>query len=374
MENNPLSPVYYNYPLKNFLIKDFNCFSEPNNYLKINLCLYTINTSGKLPFIQYLLSNNGVKTLSLPVLPIYNSFSKNNLKEYSKVYLSSILQATNFEEFNKNIEFDGFYEFKQNLYLFFDVSYYKINIDDTYSSSPIRFALIDEILNHRNICNIPIHPEITEFFIKNESINFLYDEKNEAYEIPIVGYVGKSTPEKTNFGLIFGVSVNDKSAILGPYYYFTDFCHAIRQGGWSSNYKPEYFFNKLITDNENGRYEKGGIIRFALFTGRTKYIENMPNSVIDKSEIKKQRLDDPTLNQTYEKMTLRISDHDGEWSKTYDSVYLGIIELDDGSLLQEVPSIVLREYNQQIPLSCHYIDKHTIGEKFNANNDSYKIV
>lgn len=367
MENNQM---HYNYPIKNFLVKEI----DTNNYSEILLCVYTINTSGRYPFIQYLLSNNMFNNLSLPVLPVFSSFSNNNLTAYSKVFLSGILQVENFEEFNRDIEFDGFYEYEQNLYLFFDVGKCKLNIDDTYISSPVRFALIDEIINHFYICNMMISSETVNFFINNDSINYLYNENNEVYESPIVGYVGKQTPEKINFVFTFGESAKNKSEILGPYYYFTDFNNAIRQGGWSRNYKPEHIYNKLVTDNENGRYAKGGIVRFALFTGKTKYIENMPNNPIDDSDIKKQRLNDNSLNQNYEVQTLRISDHDGIWANTYDSAYLGNTELDDGSFVEGTPMIVLKEYNQQVPLSFHYIDKSRLNHKFESNNDNYRIV
>jgi len=374
MENIDSNPVNYNYPVKNILMKDTFSFADTDEFAQIILCVYKINTSGKFPFLQFLLSNSSRNTLVLPNLPTYSSFNKNNLLSYSKVFLSGILQIENFENFITTLEFDGFYEFSNNLYMFFDVSKCEINIDDTYSYNPVRFALTDEIINHRFICNMEVDYNTSMFFLKNESINYIYDNKNEAYEIPVVGYVGKPTTEKMNFVWTFGESAKNKSAILGPYFYFTDFYHAIREGGWSKHYKQEYMHGKLITDNEFGRYSKGGVIRFALFIGTTKYIENTPNSPNDESEIKKERLNDPNLNQAYEILTLRISDHDGLWTNVYDSAYLGNIELDDGSFLEETPMIIVKDYNQQVPLSYHYIDKNKIGEKFNPNDYSYGIV
>jgi len=374
MENNDLKPVYYNYPIKNILVKDFDSIVDPSEYSQIILCVYNINTSGKYPFLQFLLSNNGFNSFGLPVLPIYSSFNKNNLISYSNVFLSGILQVVDFEDFSCKIVFDGCYEYSNNLYVFIDISQFEINMCDIYSHAPFWFALSDEIINHREICNMLINVDTVMFFLKNKSINYIYDDKNEAYEIPIVGYVGKSTSEKLKFVSTFGESAKNKSAILGPYYYFTDFNHAIRQGGWSQNYKPEYMYGKLITDNDNGRYLKGGIVRFALFGGKTKYIENMPNDPTDESEIKKQRLQEPNLNHNHEILTLRISDHDGLWANEYDSVYLSNIELDDGSLLQEAPILVIKDYNQQIPLSYHYIDKSKLHDKFNPNENNYGII
>lgn len=370
----PQEPVYYNYGVKKFLIKDINLFADTDEYSSIILCVYKVNTTGKFPFLQFLLSNDIYDRLILPNLPIYNSFNKSNLISYSKVFLSSILQVINFEDFNSNVSFDGFYEFGKNLYLFFDVTNCQYNLDETYSSSKIRFALTDEITNHRSLCNIEIDSSTTNFFLKNDSINYLYDKENEAYEIPIVGFVGSPTPEKINFTSMFGISPKDRTAILGPYYYFTDFFNAIREGGWSNDYQPETMFNKKITDNDNGRYIKGGIVRFALFTGRTKYVENMPNDDIDESETKKFRLEDKNLDNRSEILTLRITDYDGNWAKKYDSVYLGNIELDDGSQLKDTPIFAIKDYNQQIPLTSHYIDKTKLGNKFQPNNSNYSIV
>lgn len=369
----PSSPMYYNYPIKSLLIKESSMFTDTDEYLEVNLVVYTINTGGKYPFIQFLLSNNLFNRLALPVLPKNYCFNKDNLTSYSKVFLSGILQVQEFEKFSDDICFDGFYEFGQNLYLFFDTTKCELNIDDIYSSCYAKFVLSDEILNHRSSCNIPISKDTVHFFHENNLINYLNDENKTQYEIPIVAYVGKPTQEKLNFVYTFGESAKNRSAMFGPYFYFTDFNYAIRQGGWSIDYKEEYIHNKLITD-ENGKYIRGGIVRFALFTGNTKCIENMPNDPIDESDIKNERLNDSSLNNRNEALTLRISDHDGLWTSSYDSIYLAKIELDDGSLIEEAPLIVVKEHNQQIPLSYHFINKSKLGSKFVPKNNDYSIV
>ena len=58
----------------------------------------------------------------------------------------------------------------------------------------------------------------------------------------------------------------------------------------------------------------------------------------------------------------------------YDSVYLGNIELDDGSFLEDTPIIVLKEYNQQVPLTYHYIDKNKLGLIYEEQNKHYSIL
>lgn len=371
MENT--NKIYYNYMIKQFLIKDITELQDINKYSNILLCIYKINTSGKVPFLEFLLLNNGFNLLKLPNLPVFNLFNKDSLMSYSKVFISGILESENFNELNENILFDGFYEYEENLYMFFDVTNCNVKIDETFSTNQVRFALVDEIINHKNICNIPICYDTCNFFIKNESINFIFDENNSTYEIPIVSFIGKKTPQQINFIYIFGETPKDKLSLFGSNYYFTDFNNAIRQGGWSKDYKPEYLHNKLITDNEYGRYIKGGLVRFAIFTGKTKYIENSLNLLNDESTIKKYKINDKNLDQKYELMTLRISDHNSIWRNKYDSLYLGNIELDDGNYIQEQPLIVIKDYKQQIPLSYHFIDKSKLGEKFNPCYD-YNIV
>ena len=338
----PEKPLYYNYGVKHILTTDIDNINNAAEYHNINLCVYNVNTNGKFPFLQYLLTNTLYNVLSFPKLPKYTLFNNQSLVPYSKVFLSGILETTNFDKFKNDIEFNGFYEYETDLYLFFDVTKCKPLLDEIYLSNQIRFALIDEIVNQKNICNIPIDKNTISFVINNETMCYLYNEKNETFELPVIGYVGKSTENKMKFVNIFGESAKDKKAILGPYFYFTNFNNAIKE---------------CLNDN----YNKGGVVRFALFTGTTKFIENTPNELNDDSIIKKEMIKDEMLDNKREILTLRISDHDGLWSKTYDSAYLNTIELDDGSFLSDTPLLVLKEYNQQVPLTYHYVDNSKIG-------------
>jgi hypothetical protein len=365
--------MYFNYPIKYILKKNIREIEDIESIYFIHLCIYKVNISGKKPFLQFLLLNDGLDLLSLPNLHISNLNLKDNLVSYAKVYISGILNIEDFNNLQNNIQFDGFYENKGGIYMFFDITNNDINIDETYSSSLIKFALVDEIINHKNVCNIPIANDTTKFFIENQSINYLFDENNNTYEIPIVGFVGKKTKEQINFTYIFGESAKDKLSIFGSSYYFTDFNNAVRQGGWSNDYKPEYLYNKLITDNENGRYIRGGLVRFALFMGKTLYIENNLNQPNDDSTIKLNKLNDVNLNKKYELMIMRISDHDSNWKNNYDSVYLGKLELDDGNYVEDYPIIAIKDYNQEVTLSYHFINKNMLGDKFDYCYD-YSIV
>ena len=336
----PDEPNYYNYKGKPFLKNTLQ--QEVTKYKNVFTCCYTVNNAGKFPFIRFLLLNSNLdKKLKFPQVAIFKNFDSDELIQFTKTCLYDLMMLDNYELYNNTIDFNGFYEYNNNLYLFFDLTNCLININEIYTTDKLWFALVDEIINYTHVCNINIDASVTELFTFNNHLCFLVNKLGVVYEVPIVGFVRK--PEnKVVFTHIFGEIKGDKNQILGPYYYFTDIYKVL---------KKDY-------EGESTCDEKYGLVRFALFVGNLKYIENAPNDPIDESDIKKQRCVDDNLNKVFESLTLRISDHDGLWSKTYDGAYLNNVELDNGLLLRKT-MIVLKEYNQQIPLSYHYIGNST---------------
>ena len=83
-------------------------------------------------------------------------------------------------------------------------------------------ALIDEIVNHKHLCNIPIDESVVELFLANEELCFLVDKNNKKFEIPITGFVPKQE-NRLAFTCTFGESARDNSGIFGPFSYFSDF-------------------------------------------------------------------------------------------------------------------------------------------------------
>jgi hypothetical protein len=256
------------------------------------------------------------------------------------------------------------------MYVFFDLTVMEIKLDDVYRENTLWFCLIYEIFNSGHVCGTKIS-NIVVTFLFSCSIKYpfyvLHDENLIQYEVPTVVYVG-AHDKKINFIHTFGLSKKNSDSILGPYYYFTDFTNAIRQGGWSENESTDTMFGKVITDNEYGRYTKGGIVRFALFIGKAEVKMNFKTDDIDVSQIKRERLLDTNLDTNYEKQTMRISDHDGLWTKHYDTIILEDLELDDGTRLKNTPMYVSKEYERQCPLTYHYLNKKTLGEKYDKNS------
>jgi len=346
---------YYNYKGKEDLSLYFN--EDITTFNNVYISAYNVNVNSLDPFLSFLLTKPNMNNkLQFPKVPIFKHFESIELINYSKIFLFGLFKLTDFEKFNDSLIFNGFYKFENNLYLFFDTTKCAIQINNVYSNSTNWFLLIDEIVNHKNICNFKIEENITDLFLSNDKFTFLVDSNDNSYEIPVVSFIG-TTEEKVKFKYIFGESSQNKNGILGPYFYFTNFKNAFTCQ--SQNFEENTINNCNKCNNYNDC-----IIRFALFTGKVKYIENNLNDPNDESEIKKQRLEDETNDQNMERLTTRITDHDGLWSREYDSVYVGPTELDNGINLKNTPIIVIKEYEQQCPLSYHYINKKTLeGEK-----------
>jgi len=332
----PVQPNFYNYSAKQFLIKDIDDYLESTTFNEIKIVAYEVNNDGVSPFLQFLLfKDDFLPYLSLPVIPLsYNNTSSEQIINMAKIVFIGLNLTDNYESFAKNIVFDGFYEYNGEMFLFVDITKNKLNLYDIYSDSVVRLALVDEIINQKQVCNIAVDKTITDFLIQNYEYCVLKDKNNEDYEIPVVSYVGKQE-SKLNFTYTFGETKKNKNAVLGPYYYFTNFENAFKEG---------------MSKSDN----KYGVVRFAVFAKKIKYIENFVDDNIDESETKKMKLQDESVDQHYERLTMRITDYDGKWAENYDSCYLGQIELDNGEHLKNTPILVIKEYNQQIPLSYHY--------------------
>lgn len=355
----PVTPNYYKFDLSDSLIQNVDYILENNGDTNLYLCCYSINNSGLYPFIQYYLFKNYDNTLSF--VNINNSHYRmipnldtEKIISYCQSYLFSLFEDNGIKKEN---EFKGFYYDKKEIYLFFDFTNCDLNINDIYKKSNMWLTVSTEILESY-VLDMPINKNVFNFFLNNLHFLYLLDINNNQYEIPDVWFVGKEE-HSLNFTYVFGVS-NDLSGIVGPYYYFTSYKNALIQGSWSKN-NEETKFGKLVT-SKNGKYLKGGIVRFAIFSGKCLMKLNKINDIIDNSETKHIKLEE-SIDNKYEKMTMRLSDYDGLWTNNYDSVYIGNVELDNGDKFDEGPLLAIKNYERQIPLSYHYINNKHISDK-----------
>ena len=356
---NPVEPNYYNYDVLNILEENIDELLITNTFKNITICAYEINNTSLNPFLKYLLYKEKITdNLDFPIVDI-SIFSMNTIQliKFIQGYLFTILLLTNFENFFKTIEYKGFYIFEENLYIFFDLTNCKLMIHDIYKINKTWFCIMDEIINEKHICNIKINETVSDFFINNNKFIFLKNKKDKIYQIPIIAYTGNNH-KMLNFTYTFGMTKSNNNSIVGANYYFTNFINAFKQSCFLQNINNEITYGELMKPfSKNEKCIKSGIVRYALFLGIVNVKQNLPNDNLDESEIKKERLINTTLNNKYELLTRRISDHDSNWTEHYDSIYLGNIKLDNNEILKNnSPIIVLKNYEQQSPLSYHFID------------------
>jgi len=316
---------------------------------KIHLCLYQV-FSGYNPFLTFLLQKNKITNqLEFPSIPFSNKFVLDNeiflesIIEYIQILLLTKLITTN----KDNIIIEGMVELNSNTFLFVDLTKCKLDIYDVYVKNHLWMALIDEMVNVGHLCNIKISPFVKDFFVENKEYMFLYNKENTKYEIPVSAYVGKEIA-KLNFTYIFGVTKSNNQSIMGPYYYLTNYKNAIYHGSQKT---------------DKGKKQKGGVVRFAIFLGKMTLKLNHVLDEVDMSEIKRDKmLNSNHIDKLYEQLTNRITDYDGNWNEEYDSVVLPNIIIDNGTQLKGGFSYILKNYNQQSPLSYHYIDYSNISK------------
>ena len=368
---------FFTYDALNLTHVDIDNILSYINVDEVTIVPFKINFNSTQPFNTFLLMNDFTDILNFPCV---NITYKNDLYDSQEIlsrissYLYSILISNNnstivnydLETFMKTVDFKGLYVYENKVYAFVDLTKVEINTNLVNRNSLYWFALLDEIVNKNKVCDISVSDDVSSFFMNNSEFIYFKNSKEEQIEIPSVVYTG-SHEKNLYFNFTFGNRPSDNNAILSSGFYFTNYTNAFKQGGWSLDY---------TSDNVPVKYTKGGIIRYALFLGNNLVKMNYPNDHIDESEIKKTKLihDEKNNDYIYEKMTLRISDHDGLWKQNYDSVYLGKMELDNGEYLRDAPLYVVKDYYNHIPLSYHYINKRTLGDSFDESNDYYQIM
>ena len=250
----------------------------------------------------------------------------------------------------QNIDYKGFYVSNNELFVFFDITKYKLLLNDISRDNILWFVLVDEIINGGMLSGIPIDNNVCEFFILNHQFGLLHNKQNEKYEVPSVAYTITSE-KQANFTYIFGVSSsnidnNNTPHIFGSYYYFTNYDNCLTQ-------------IKTMVDN-NMKESKLGLNRFALFLEKIKLVQNLETDIIDDSDIKREKLQDEGCDSQFERLTMRITDYDGKWTENYDTIILTNLRLDNGTLMKNTPILCVKKYEQQYPLSYHFISKSQV--------------
>lgn len=337
------SKIKIHYPINNILEEDFK--KIPETIENIVVCVYRINTSKNnyatsFPYLEYLLykyppsSKNISKNMC--IFPFIKKSEKKSIINQADELCHNITHT--------KIKNKGFLEKNNNIYVFYEFSFKNYeNISIKYLDSKVElwWSLIDEICNHRKIITYPIHKSVYGLFYSNPILIFLRDKSSQKIDIPQVAYIGGYKSILPS--IVLSIDTFQKSFYNKV---FGSFNYAIRDGGWTNDFKELILNGKTITNN-NGKYKSGGIVRFALFSKKTDTIINIGNNL---QEFKKKP---------------------DQWKNNFDSITIGIIK-NNKTYFSSNPYYQIKSFSQKTPLSIHLLDMSTL-KKWDPFSNAYKI-
>ena len=303
----------------------------PDIKREINICAYNINISFQQPFIQYFLHKPLNATNDNKDVFIFPHFQYKNEQDVLQKSMTTIKVLCSSFYIDMQFDFKGYIVDDTNIFIFFDCSHMIIDTVIMTQSNDLWLVTIDEIINHQKVCNFNIHPSVVDLFHKYDKLAYLINEAGEHFVLPIIAYTNCPT-KKLNFVSTFGTSTCP-SGIFGNYFYFIDYLSAIR---------------KVNNENEPNI----GLLRCILFLGKMKIILNLKDDPDDQSNVVTHYLKTEQLCGDI-RLKRRITDYNSNWALLHDSVFVGQVELDDGSILSNTPLWAVKKLNQYHILSSH---------------------
>jgi len=308
------------------------------------ICYYiTMPPTSKYPYLQFILENTyddfSANQFTLPTITFYEI---TNL--FEDIIMSNITpMLLQFGIDKQHIKYNGILWQNKQAYIMIDIA--QINMPHTYLTTEQRYwnVLSSEIINNRSICGIPINHEITELFTQVPQIGVLYNYKDKPYIIPDAVYSGN---EFNTAGLDATIGPNKYS--IGnnlPTYNFHQTIHtALKDGAWiqcggihtiDSNHNSitDNMRSKLLPNNQYGKYIKGGITRYALFCDEFHVHSESNESIAD------------NIMGPYTGVNV-----------------LFIYKPNNTNTIE--PDIMVFNYDNIIPLSCHLIHSDKLCEKY----------
>lgn len=336
----------------------------------VHMCIYQINqTIEDLPFLEFLLyvdgsdKEKGGKQLIFPYF--FSRHTKTGLVEQCNPALIALFGDVD------AVKYDGYvYEkSQQRCTLFFNKVHEKRlgGIPFMKASDRWYWALSSEIFNERQLMRVAISPSVVSFFNRHPGIMHLMFN-GRVMESPSALYAGKHL-NYVSYMAEFGVKKASTRAHFGPYYYFVDFIGAMRYACYAMGFEPHVLDSgDVLTTNVHGKHTKGGVVRFAVFLGRCRAF--FMNGDEDRSELSMYWANkDPFI-----KAKLALRDINGNWTRSFNSAYVGEYELKiGGKTKHRIPNWTIKDYDHQIPLSCHEIDMATVPNEYDPEFTNYKL-
>ena len=337
---------------------------------RVNLCIYQINqAAGSTPFLEFLLYlegndlEKGGQRLTFPY--ILSRHTKSGLVEQCTPALSALFGSLD------HTKYTGFFyeKAKKRCTLFF-IHFYAVHL----TGVPVMqkhnrwfWTMSTEIFNERRMMQYSISDEVVSFFNRHPHVMIL-KRNGTPIESPSALYAGNHL-HYVSYMAKFGVKKASTRAHFGPYYYFVNFIGSMRYACYSMGFEPHALHDGTsLTINVHGKYTYGGIVRFAVFLGRCRgFFMNGPEDRSDLSMYWANK--DPFV-----KHKLALRDINGNWTQSFKSAYVGEYDLTVGGKTKyRIPNWTIKDYKNQIPVSCHEVDMTSVPDEYDPNFVGYNL-
>ena len=381
---------------------------DSEDEVKINLCIYQINTSCEIPFIEFLMirqkqkqeHHHGEKKKVFEFPHFDYVSSKRTVLQQAEHYVSHTLatlekqqdhndndggdeeskEKNNNNNDNGMIKFRGFLKHSSkkgttkktptNVYLFFQKYFKKLKHPPQLSKrDDVWWIVTSEIVNFKKVMYMDIDPVAYELFIRNPEIMHLYDCKGRLLETPTVCYFGDQF-QKIKYLAFFGLLKAPIKSSFGPFYVATNFLSSMKYACYTHDQKPfELYSGESITSGKHGKYKEGGVLRMVLFIGKMKvFLKDGPP---DDSQISQE------LAKTDESIAklMALRDSNGNWTEEYDTAYSGLyfVALHEGTIAVNTVEWFFKNYNHSAVISYHKMDTADIPDKFDVDHTNYVL-
>ena len=369
------------YPFSSALEKDVD-ESDIDAESVIHICVFQINTSCELPFIEYMMkimknSDNAASEKQQFEFPsIKYAPSKRTVMDQAKQHMNTLLDN------DEVVKYRGYLKKGNEYYLFFHKYFRKLKFPRKISiDSALWWIVTSEIVNFKKVMYVDVDKRATDLFIKNPAIMRLYDCKSRLIETPVICYYGDQY-QKITYLAFFGLLKAPLKSSFGPFYVGTNFLSSMKYACYTHDNQPfELYDGTALTTGDNGKYVEGGVLRSVLFVGKMNVF--LKSGTPDDSQISQE----VAKNDEAVRKLLALRDSNGNWTENYDTAYSGLyfVSIDDDDKNDDVKKNskkrvavntvewFFKDYNHTSILSYHMIDTETIPDKYDVDYSEYYI-
>jgi len=343
------------------------------------ICIYQINTSCELPFIEYMMKycyNKKSKKQQFEFPSVKYAPSKRTALDQAKNHLSTVIV-----EDNEVLKYRGNLKKGNDVYFFFHKYFRKLKFPHKLSISDddLWWTVTSEIVNFKKVLYVDVDKRATDLFIRNPAIMRLYDCKSQLIETPVICYYGDQY-QKITYLAFFGLLKAPLKSSFGPFYVGTNFLSSMKYACYTHDNKPfELYDGTALTIGKYGKYVEGGVLRSVLFVGKMNVF--LKSGIPDNSQISQEVA---KTDESVRKL-LALRDSNGNWTENYDTAYSGLyfVSIDDDDdvgddnkkkrIAVNTVEWFFKNYNHSSILSYHMIETSSIPEKYNVDYTEYNI-